>query len=133
MIIGELYPGGKMKSFMPSLSAVMFATFFLFCSAQSFFQTSTGVQHAISFEQASDPDHELAENNKRYKLDSSQRDEIKPILESQAKDLKIIAGDSALSPEQRGEKSQDVRRVCSREIEAVLHDRQRMLFDHDQK
>jgi|ERR1700733_3777188 len=117
---------------MRSLPRVMFVTSLLFFSAGSFCQKSTSV-HVPSFDEASDPDHELAEMSRRYKLDSSQRREIKPILESQAEDLKIITGDSTLSPERRRERFQEVRRVCNREIEAVLHDRQIMQFDHDQK
>jgi hypothetical protein len=106
---------------MRSLPQVMLAAMFLVSSAESFCQTP-----------ASSPDHELAEMIRRYKLDSDQRREIKPILESEAEDLKIISSNSSLSPEQRGERCREVRRVCNREIEAVLHDRQRMLFDHDQ-
>jgi hypothetical protein len=70
---------------------------------------------------------------RRYKLDSDQKRIVKPILESQAEDLKLIASESQLSPEQRGKKIHELRRVCNREIESVLDERQRMLFDHDQK
>jgi hypothetical protein len=111
---------------MRSLPRVLFATCLLICNAGSFSQTP-------SLDQGADPAHELAEMTRRYKLDSDQRRVVKPILESQAEDLKLIASDTQLSFEQRGEKIHELRRVCNREIEAILHDRQRMLFDHDQK
>jgi hypothetical protein len=102
---------------MRSLPTVMFAMFLLFCSAACFSQTPPGVQHGAPV----DPDHELAQMAARYKLDSTQKAEIKPILESRQEDLKLIASDSSLSPEQRGERLQD------------LHDSQITLFDRDQK
>jgi hypothetical protein len=70
---------------------------------------------------------------KRYKLDPSQRSEVRTILVAEAEDLQIISGDSDLSPNEPEHKVADLRRVCNREIEAVLHDEQRVRFDHDQK
>jgi hypothetical protein len=118
---------------MLSLSKVLLATSLLVCSTQSFCQKPVSVHDVPSFDQGSDPDHELAEMTRRYKLDSDQKRIVKPILESQAEDLKLIASESQLSPEQRGKKIHELRRVCNREIESVLDERQRMLFDHDQK
>jgi hypothetical protein len=101
------------------------------------FAMSLMVPTTVSFCQAphasSGPEHELDEMTKRYKLERRQKTEIKMILESRAQDLQAIFSDSDLSPDQREHRSKELRRVCNQEIEAVLHEEQRQLFDHDQK
>jgi hypothetical protein len=118
-----------LRKLTPSLPKVLFAAS-LTLSAGAFTQQPAAYSPAL--DEASNPGQVMAEMTRRYKLDSNQRREIKPILESRAEDLKIIAGESDLRPEKRGEKIQELRRVCNREIEAVLHEHQRMLFDRDQ-
>ena len=70
--------------------------------------------------------------SKRYKLDSQQRSEIQSILQSRSEDLESISKDSGLTPDQRKKKADETKRVCNREIEAVLHEEQRAQFDKDQ-
>jgi hypothetical protein len=106
-----------------SLTIAILITGFLASSTGSFCQGP----------HATDPSHELDEMTKRYKLDPNQRSEVKTILMSEAEDLQTISSDSDLSPNQREHKVADLRRVCNREIEAILHDEQRLRFDHDQK
>jgi hypothetical protein len=113
---------------MRSLPLVILATCLMVCSIGSFCQ----VPQASSLE-VSAPEHELDVMTKRYRLESSQRNEIKTILESRAEDLQSISNDPRLSPDQREHRFKDVRRIGNREIEAVLHNRQRMLFDQGQK
>jgi hypothetical protein len=117
---------------MYSLPKFMFVVGLLFHGGACHSHVSSSVQYAAAID-AEDPVQELAEMTTRYRLDSEQSHEIKPILESRAEDLNIIANDSRLSPEQRLDRLQELCRVCNREIEAVLHARQRVLFDRDQK
>jgi hypothetical protein len=91
------------------------------------------IQKPSSADGVSDPNHELSEMVRRYKLDSTQKRDIKPILESRAEDLENLRREDDLSPGQRAEKVQELRRVCNREIEAILHERQRVQFEQDQR
>jgi hypothetical protein len=115
------------------LSKLICAASLLFHGGWSFAQKSNPVQQVPSLHGAPSPSQELDVMTRRYKLDSKQRSEIKPILESRFEDLNYIASNSRLTEQQRGERTEEVRRVCNREIDAVLHDKQRMMFDHDQK
>jgi hypothetical protein len=121
-----------MRSLTRYLLRGTFATLILQFNVVTFAQNSTALQHKPAPNQAADLNNELAKMNKRYKLEAKQRREIKLILESEAEDFQNIATDSSLSQDQRGEKDREVHRVCNREIDAVLHDRQRALFDQDQ-
>jgi hypothetical protein len=75
---------------------------------------------------------QLGEMTKRYKLDKAQQSEIGPILSSEMEDLSFIAGDSQLLVNDRKARTEEVRRVCNREIMAVLHEQQRSQFERDQ-
>jgi hypothetical protein len=76
-----------------------------------------------------DPSRELEQMTKRYKLDADQRNEIKPILESEAEDIQTIL---KKPPSGREAKLRETHALCNREIDAVLHPRQRQLFERDQ-
>jgi hypothetical protein len=72
----------------------------------------------------------LKQMTQRYKLDAEQQSEIKPILESEAQDAQNLA---SLPPSQREMKMKEIRALSNHEIDAVLHEPQRRLFDRDQK
>jgi hypothetical protein len=76
-----------------------------------------------------DPSRELEQMTKRYKLDADQRNEIKPILESEADDIQSIL---TRPPSEREAKLRETHALRNREIEAVLHQRQKQLFERDQ-
>ena len=82
---------------------------------------------ASSFSQQN-PSQQLEQMTKRYKLDAEQQREIKPILELESADLEKL---STLPPSERSGKAKQMQALCNREIEAVLHDRQKQLFDRD--
>ena len=106
-----------------NLSTLVFAACMLAGSGPTFGQSHQQPSNASI--------QELDAMSKRYKLDSGQRSEIRSILQSRAEDLTAISEDSGLTPEQRKKKADETRRVCDREIEAVLHEGQRVQFDNE--
>jgi hypothetical protein len=58
---------------------------------------------------------------------------VKPILEPRAEDLKIIAGESQLSPEQRGERLRELRGSAIERLKQFCTSDRECCIDHDQK
>ena len=75
----------------------------------------------------------MAHLTKKLKLNSRQRDDIKPILEDREARIQTVRQDDTLTHEARTEKTTSILQETGNRIEAVLDNRQRQAFEKDEQ
>ena len=66
--------------------------------------------------------------SEKLNLTDDQKTKLKPILEDQAQQMKVISDDSSLTPEQKGAKKQAIHETTHDQINAVLTPEQQEKF-----